>query len=610
LAGSTPCGITAYKGATRVAATIGSITGLPAGMTASIASNGTTAPVITFTVTTSMKTASGTVNIPVTVDGKTFTKVFSYSIAFKGTTGATGQQGIPGESLFGKMLYKDPTFKSGVNGVSVYNNSGNGTVTVTRIAKPSDAPTDSSYCLQVKTAGTASPVFGGVVQSIQSRANAVFVQKIIAKIDVGYTINAASNSMGSEYKDEWLTSRAGTGKYETYLRKVTCGASGSFSSGGHIYLTGSPTPTSASPLIWHIAYITCFDETADGYADIDITTKDSFATQLGFTNFEALKANALTKGPLIKAGLINADVIDVNTLAGKTVFADKLLSNTAFLNSVKANTLAVGGFTIQDYKIIGGSDFGSGAGIKITSTTSERSFRAYKDASHYVEMFYRSASDWGLKGVDGNTGKPVFQLGSTNKVGPFNFTVDELVSNVTVGSNNYDMRLAAQRIAFLGPNGQVLIGNTSGLGGPAVIGINGGDFRHQAGTFYASTIQLQGGMKMINNVAITDNDGNIIIKNGCIGGVLKSVHITTSSVRLIPSFFILTMSSTNNPVVMFDLGFKGQIICLLNYGGKRIEIRRNDGGGLATYINAECSVLMYCTGSTWLPIQVGGLYYT
>ena len=40
--------------------------------------------VITFTVTTSMNTASGTVNIPVTVDGKTFTKVFSYSIAFRG----------------------------------------------------------------------------------------------------------------------------------------------------------------------------------------------------------------------------------------------------------------------------------------------------------------------------------------------------------------------------------------------------------------------------------------------------------------------------------------------------------------------------------------------
>lgn len=463
LAGSTTCGVTAYKGATQVDATIGTITGLPAGMTASVASNGTTAPVITFTVTTSMKTASGTVNIPVTVDGKVFTKVFSYSIAFKGATGATGAQGIPGESINGKMLFKDSEFKLGLNGVVKYTNSPNvapdyikDKLTVERIAKPSDAPTQSGYCLKVTCKAAQSPGYGGVAQYIQSRANAVFVQKIIAKIDVGYTINAASNSMGSGYKDEWLTSRAGTGKYETYLRKVTCGASGSFSTGGHIYLTGSPAPTESVPLEWYIASMTCYDQTEDGYADIEIVTKDSLAVQLGFTNFEALKANALTKGPLIKAGLINADVIDVNTLAGKTVFADKLLTNTAFMNSVKANTLDVGGFTIQDHYIIGGSDIGAGAGgIKITSTDVERSFKTYKDASNYISMYYNSANDWGLKGVV--EGSELLKLGTKSMISGWEMSTTGFQSSDFVQPTWSGSAISGGKGSKLFPDGGIML---------------------------------------------------------------------------------------------------------------------------------------------------------
>lgn len=96
LAGSTTSGVIAYKGATRVAATVGTITGLPTGMTASVASNGTTAPVITFTVTTSLTTKSGTVTVPITVDGKSFTKLFTYALALTGATGATGPTGPTG----------------------------------------------------------------------------------------------------------------------------------------------------------------------------------------------------------------------------------------------------------------------------------------------------------------------------------------------------------------------------------------------------------------------------------------------------------------------------------------------------------------------------------
>lgn len=99
IAGNTSCYVVAYKGATQVAATIGSISGAPTGMTTSLSNNGTTSASFTVSVTTSMTTKSGTLTIPVTVDGKSFTKTFSYSLSLKGSTGATGATGQGIESV-------------------------------------------------------------------------------------------------------------------------------------------------------------------------------------------------------------------------------------------------------------------------------------------------------------------------------------------------------------------------------------------------------------------------------------------------------------------------------------------------------------------------------
>ena len=99
VAGSTTCGIIAYKGTARVAATIGAITGAPTGMTVTKNSNGTTSASITVNVTTSLTTKQGMLTIPITVDGNSFTRTFSWSLALKGATGATGaagQNGAPG----------------------------------------------------------------------------------------------------------------------------------------------------------------------------------------------------------------------------------------------------------------------------------------------------------------------------------------------------------------------------------------------------------------------------------------------------------------------------------------------------------------------------------
>nr|DAH05556.1 MAG TPA: tail protein [Caudoviricetes sp.] len=554
LAGSTTCSVVAYKGATRVAATIGTISGLPTGMTASVASNGTTTPVITFTVTTSMTTASGTVNIPVTVDGKTFTKVFSYSIAFRGD---------PGESINGKMLYKDPEFKKGLNGVEKYTNSSNvspdyiaSKLTVERVTKPSDAPTQSGYCLKITCKAAQSPGYGGVYQSITSRANAVFVQKIIAKIPVGYQINTASNSMGTGYTDTWLTPTKGTGKYTTYLRKVVCGTTGNFSTGGHVYINGSPAPTESAPLEWYIAYMTAFDLTADGYGDIEFSAKDDLAQQLGYSNFDKMVENASKGETIIKGAYINTKLIDVETLVADTALVDKLIGRE--LNFTLGS---VGGFKMESTLLYSGAKFGTGgAGIAMQSMTNNYGFNVYKDNNNYVEMFQRS-SEWGLKGVV--NGSPVFQFGSTNKIGPFSYTGNLLVADnpymlengykydggLVLSPNHiyfkYAMGSIYQQSVYIGVKGEH---GSSSYGDNTVLGVEGGDIWHQAGDFYASNIRLRGDMDVYNN-SIIRMKGQIHFDNVVTYTGSGAVTITADS-----GHFIYLTPITGNPVVSVSSG--------------------------------------------------------
>lgn len=84
LASSTSSDIVAYKGADRIAATISSITGMPTGMKVSIANNGTVNAKFTVAVTTSLTEKQGTLTIPITVDGKTFNRTFSWSLSLDG----------------------------------------------------------------------------------------------------------------------------------------------------------------------------------------------------------------------------------------------------------------------------------------------------------------------------------------------------------------------------------------------------------------------------------------------------------------------------------------------------------------------------------------------
>lgn len=182
----------------------------------------------------------------------------------KGATGATGPAGPKGpigETLSnGKLLYRDPIFASGNNSIVLYNNSGNGTVKLERINRQSDCPSDSQYQIKISNTGTASPGIGGFSWGTATRANAIFIYRIIAKIPTGRKLSFATNATGSGSTQNWLTAVAGTGKYEEYIFKLTCGSTGTFSSTGYFYIDGA-IGTSSAPVEWYLAYATCFDMT-------------------------------------------------------------------------------------------------------------------------------------------------------------------------------------------------------------------------------------------------------------------------------------------------------------------------------------------------------------
>lgn len=179
----------------------------------------------------------------------------------------------------GYPVYNDPEFASGSNSISVYNNASNGTVTHAIVSDASSG-NSSGKVLKITHTGSGSPGFGGFVQYISSRANAIFIQIFRAKIPTGRNVATTSNSMGDNYKDEWLTPTTGTGRWEWYARRVICGASGTFSTGGHVYIKDGAAPTASSPLVWYLSYCNVIDVTKGNYDGLrtrysDFVTYDS-----------------------------------------------------------------------------------------------------------------------------------------------------------------------------------------------------------------------------------------------------------------------------------------------------------------------------------------------
>lgn len=102
-------------------------------------------------------------------------------------------------------LYGDEEFRYGTNSIGIYNNFGNGNVTMTREAAP-NLPNKSGMQLRFNYNGSgATPGLGGFILGFIARTNAIFIQKFMAKLPVGYSFNNAENYMGDNASVNWLT---------------------------------------------------------------------------------------------------------------------------------------------------------------------------------------------------------------------------------------------------------------------------------------------------------------------------------------------------------------------------------------------------------------------
>lgn len=206
-------------------------------------------------------------------------RVFSPVLGNSGTTG-------PANPLFGlfkldgRRVFLDEQFAVGVNSINVYNNAGGTAVTITRKNSSfadghTQVPNGTGYALEIRHApGESSgttPGYGGWYFALSVNAAERLVCKFRMKIPVGRSVEFASNSIGDGGNGGWLTSTAGTGKYEDYAYYVSTGVA-NFASTFFFYITGGASTTFYTYLASATAYevTDLSDEAARSYATTSV----------------------------------------------------------------------------------------------------------------------------------------------------------------------------------------------------------------------------------------------------------------------------------------------------------------------------------------------------
>lgn len=249
----------------------------------------------------------------------------------------------------GKCLNQDITFTNGVNGVIKYNNGidaaqyPNATI-LERVENVSDSPTSSPYCIKITLGSGAFTGLSGFVQRINARANAVFVQRFIAKLPVGYKFFRNSNPMGDGFVDEFITDVIGTGKFTEYVRVTRCGVSGTFQNGGHVFVKAidstTTAPTDNNPVVFYLASCTTYDVTEvsdynlwglDEIPDMDVT----------LINGGMIKTKSITTNQLNVDEILAENGTFLNTINAQELNADRITSGKITSKNIDAYGLRI-----------------------------------------------------------------------------------------------------------------------------------------------------------------------------------------------------------------------------------------------------------------------------
>lgn len=508
------------------------------------------------------------------------------SAATDATTKSDAAKELARAMAFGKMLNRDPAFRNGVNGISTYNNSGNGLVTVARISMT--APNDSGYVLEIKNTGTSSPGCGGFYFATTCAYRKIYITRIIAKIPVGYQIAWATNSIGTGGSSKWLTPTAGTGDWCEYIYKVTCGTA-SFSSTNFFYLIGA-LGTTAAPLAWHVAYATVFDvTTSERYT----TTIDANGIYTG--TLTAAQVNAVA----INAGSITTGTLNVNRIAAGSINSTKLdaasikanIINVSYINGLSCTFVRgkIGGWTIGSDHITAGSIGAVGAmPIQIRSAASGSGYwysGSYRPLG--ITMTWHQSSNaghvvFGQIAASGSTVKAGFlgiQMMSWDNVEYFclsaNYTRSgsKEVYNRIAGWAFDNTRIYKNNVT-LGADGSITNGSRWKLN-------NDGSAQFGSGKLLFRT---DGSGYVANNNFSWDANGNITAVGGSFRDVTIQGTVRSAFVKNDPSIWIGGNDSTQQDPRHYDnvvcvqsggwneninlpwtLNNSGRRICLVNY---------------------------------------------
>lgn len=259
---------------------------------------------------------------------------FDKSVSLAWQTEIDAAKELARAMAFGKMLYRDPTFRDGDNNIRVYNNSANGKVAILRVAN-AQAPNDSGQVLEISTTDVVSPGQGGFYFGNTVAANKIYITRIIAKVPVGYSLVWASNATGTEGTCHKLTPMDGTGKWEEYIFKVLCGSEGTFNTTNFFYLQAKSE--AVFPLVWQVAYATVFD----------VTACEKYTTTI---NGDGIYTGSLTAGQ-ITAGTLSADRLAAGSIKAEKLDAASIkasIINTDYINGLSCTFTkgTIGGWTI------------------------------------------------------------------------------------------------------------------------------------------------------------------------------------------------------------------------------------------------------------------------
>lgn len=186
-------------------------------------------------------------------------------------------------------------------------------------------PNGTGFICTIRNYSYMSPTdlrIPGLQFAVDSRPNARFLCRIVAKIPENFKLNFANNQYGNGGTFTWLTDNQGTGKYKEYLYLLECGSTGNFQSVLFSYLEANDKKLvepiagatyqmsiivkkngetiNYAPLEWRVAYATVFDLTSNSKVSTYI---DANGIYTGTIN-----AAQITAGT-IDSGVINTDTI-------------------------------------------------------------------------------------------------------------------------------------------------------------------------------------------------------------------------------------------------------------------------------------------------------------